>query len=68
MSPFILTSAIGGGESSGSRPIRFSHGENPRYPLNRRLDGPQKHSGHYGEEHKLLPLLGFETPIVHPVT
>jgi hypothetical protein len=32
----------------------------PRYPLNSRLGGPQRRSGHYGEEENLLPTTGIE--------
>jgi hypothetical protein len=49
------TSALGGGEWSASRPGRF-----PRYPLDRRLGGPQSRSGRCGEEKNLLPLPGIE--------
>jgi hypothetical protein len=34
-------------------------GNRPRYPLNRRLGGPQSRSGSY-EEKKIFPLLGIE--------
>jgi hypothetical protein len=36
-------------------------GRRYRYPLNRRLDGPQNLCGRFGEEKNLLPLPGFET-------
>jgi hypothetical protein len=35
------------------------HGKNPQYPLNRRLDGPQKCSGQFGEKRNLLLLPGI---------
>jgi hypothetical protein len=38
-------------------------GKNPRYPLDRRLGGPQNQSGCCGIEKNLLPLLGI---ISHP--
>jgi hypothetical protein len=44
----FLTSAIVGGEWSASRPGRFS----PRFPLDKRLGGPQHWSG---EEKILVP-------------
>lgn len=47
---------------ANSRPGRFSHGQQPRYPLNRRLDGPQRRSRHFGEEYEFLPLTGLEPP------
>jgi hypothetical protein len=42
----FLTSALEGSEWSASRPGRFTpQGKSPRYPLDRRLDGPQSRSG-----------------------
>jgi hypothetical protein len=41
-----LTSALDGGEWSASRSGRFTQGKSPRYPLDRRLGGPQSRSGH----------------------
>jgi hypothetical protein len=58
--PF-LTSVLGVGEWSASRPGRFTPGEEPQYPLDRRLGGPQSRSGRCGEEKNLLPLPGIET-------
>jgi hypothetical protein len=46
----ILTSALDGGEWSDLPPGK----EPPRYPLDRRLGGPQSRSGHGGEENKTL--------------
>jgi hypothetical protein len=44
-----LTSAPDGGEWSASRPVRaLLRGKDPRYPLYRRLRGPQSRSGHRG--------------------
>jgi hypothetical protein len=41
------------------------HQENsPRYPLDRRLGGPQSRPGLYGEQKTLFPL---KAPAVHPV-
>jgi hypothetical protein len=41
------TSALDGGEWSASRPGRdLTRGKDPRYPLYRRLGGPQNRSGH----------------------
>jgi hypothetical protein len=43
----FLTSALDGGEWSASRSGRaLPRGKDPRYPLYRRLDGPQSRSGH----------------------
>jgi hypothetical protein len=45
----FLTSALDGGEWSASRPGRaLPWGKDPRYPLYRRLGGPQSRSGHRG--------------------
>jgi hypothetical protein len=45
----FLTSALDSGEWSASRPGRdFPRGNDLRYPLYRRLDGPQSRSGHRG--------------------
>jgi hypothetical protein len=45
----FLTSALDGGEWSGSRPgLALPRGKDPRYPLDRRLGGPQSRSGHRG--------------------
>jgi hypothetical protein len=42
-------------------------GKRPLYPLDRRLRGPQKRSGHGGEEKNYQPLPGLEPPIIQPV-
>jgi hypothetical protein len=43
------TSALNGGEWSASRPGRaLPPGKDPRYPLDRRLGGPQSRSGRRG--------------------
>jgi hypothetical protein len=45
----LLTSALDGGEWSASRLCRaLPRGKDPRYPLNRRLGGPQSWSGQRG--------------------
>jgi hypothetical protein len=45
----FLTSTLDGGEWSASRPGRaLPRGKDPRYPLDRRLGGPQSRSGHRG--------------------
>jgi hypothetical protein len=57
----LLTSALDGGEWSASRPGRaLPRGKDPRYPLDRRLDGPQSRSGHRGYRKNPLPLPGIE--------
>jgi hypothetical protein len=56
----FLTSALDGGEWSVSRPDRFTKGNNRRYPLDRRLGGPQSQAGRGGEEKNSQPLPGIE--------
>jgi hypothetical protein len=57
----FLTSALDGGEWSASRPGRaLPRGKDPRYPLYRRLGGPQSRSEHVGEEK-------IRTMVVQPV-
>ena len=43
-------------------PRLLQPGKEPRYLLNRRLGGPQKRSGRFGEGQVLLPLPRFEPP------
>jgi hypothetical protein len=60
----FLTSALVRGEWSASRSVCFIPEEiAPRYPLDRRLGGPQNLSGGHGEE-KNLNLTG---PVIHPL-
>jgi hypothetical protein len=48
----FLTAAVDGGKGSDSRPGRFnSRNKSNRYPLDRRLGGPQSRSGR-GEAEK----------------
>jgi hypothetical protein len=39
----------------------YPRGKDPRYPLERRLDGPQSRSGHRGYKKNLLALPGIES-------
>jgi hypothetical protein len=58
----FLTLALVGGELSSSRLGRLTLGETAvRYPLDRRLSGPQYRSGRRGEE-KNLDRAGIRTP------
>jgi hypothetical protein len=41
--------------------------ENPQYPMDRRLSGPQSQCGHVGEDKNLFPLPGYEPQTVQPV-
>jgi len=45
----------------------YPQGKSPWYPLDRRLDGPQNHSGCGGEEKNHQPLPSLEPPIIQPV-
>jgi hypothetical protein len=68
----FLTLVLVGGEWSASRPSRFTPGERaPRYPLDRRLGGPQSRSARRGGEN-ILDRTGTRTPttylVVQPVT
>jgi hypothetical protein len=57
----FLTSALGGGEWSASRPGRaLPQGKYLWYPLYRRLGGPQSGSVHRGQRKNPLPLPGIE--------
>jgi hypothetical protein len=62
-----IGSALVGGEWSTSHPGCFTRqGKSPRYPLDRRLGGPQSQSGRFGEE-KILGLPGLELrPLSRP--
>jgi hypothetical protein len=39
----------------------YPRGKKPRYPLDRRLGGPQSRSGRRGQKKSPLPLLGIES-------
>jgi hypothetical protein len=45
------------------RPL-YPQGKCLWYPLDRRLGGPQSHSGRGGEEKNSLPLPGLDPPII----
>jgi hypothetical protein len=60
----FLTAALNGGTS---RPSLFAMGKRPRYPLDRRLGGPQSRSGHGGEEKNSQPLSALEPLIIQPI-
>jgi hypothetical protein len=49
-----------------ARPL-YLHGNNPWYPLDRSLGGPQSRSGRGGEKKYSQPLPGLETPNIQPV-
>jgi hypothetical protein len=62
----FLTSALAGGEWSLSRPCLFTpRGKSSRYPLSRKLGGPQSRSRRRGEE-KILHS-NSDPSVVQPV-
>jgi hypothetical protein len=61
--PFINT-ALEGGEGSASRPGRSLPPEKARYPLYRKLGGPQ---GRSGQVRKISPPPKFDPQTVQPV-
>jgi len=60
----FLTTALEGGEGSASRPGRSLPPGKTRYPLYRRLGGPQ---GRSGQVRKISPPPGFDPRTVQPV-
>jgi hypothetical protein len=52
---------------STSRPGRFIHWKECRYPFNRRLDGPRSRRGRFGEEKRRLRAPGIKVRIVTPI-
>jgi hypothetical protein len=55
----FLTSSLDGGERLASRPSRFTPRRNSiPYPLDRRLNGPQRRCGRYEEEKNIINLPG----------
>jgi hypothetical protein len=54
-----MTTALEGGEGSASRPGRFLPPGKTRYPLYRRLGGPQ---GRSGQAQKISPPTGIRSP------
>ena len=60
----FLTLALEGGEGSASRPGRTLPPGKTRYPLYRRLGGPQSRSG---QVQKISPPPGFDPWTVQPV-
>jgi hypothetical protein len=68
MDRHFLTLELAGSEWLASRPGRFTPGERPRYPLDRRLGGPQSRSGRRGEE-KIVAPTGTQTRLLgHPAS
>jgi hypothetical protein len=63
--PSFLTSAPDGGEWSASRSGSLPLGKKPKYPLDRRLGGPQRRSRSYGAKKYVTPTENL-TPAVHP--
>jgi hypothetical protein len=63
-STLSLTTALEEGEGSASRPGRSLPPGKTRYPLYRRVGGPQ---GQSGQVRKIPPLPGFDLRTVQPV-
>ena len=63
-STLSLTSALDGGGWLTPRPGRFTPGKDTRYPLYRRMGGPQ---GRSGRVRKTSPSQGFEPQTVQPI-
>ena len=61
---YLLTLALEGGEGSASRPGRTLPPGKTRYPLYRKLGGPQ---GWSGQVRKISPPPGFDPQTVQPV-
>jgi hypothetical protein len=57
-----LTSVLDAGERSTSRADHLTAGKEPRYPLKRRVGGPQSRSQHFGEDKNLSPLPEKDVP------
>ena len=62
-STLSLTSALDGSGLLTLLPVRFTPGEETRYPLYRRADGPQ---GQSGRVRKILPPPGLDSRTVRP--
>jgi hypothetical protein len=63
----FLTSTLDGGEWSALSPAALYHrGKSPRYPLDKRLGGPQSLSGRRGLKKNPLPLSGIEPRLSSP--
>jgi hypothetical protein len=63
----LLPSALDGSVWSTICPGRFIPKKQRRYPLNRRLGGPQSRSGRFGENKNLLSLPEFESRTVQHI-
>lgn len=49
-------------DRSGTCPACFVSGKEHGYPMNRRLDGPQSESSHFGGDINLLPPASVQSP------
>jgi hypothetical protein len=59
---YQITLTLNGGQWSTSSPGWCIPGKDFRHPLLRRLGGPKKRYGQFGEEKNLLPLQGSSSP------
>jgi hypothetical protein len=63
IAPSCFASALDGGEWAPSPPGLFTSAEMPRYPLERRVSGPQRRSGCSGEEKNLTQAVAIPTEL-----
>jgi len=63
----LLTSSLDGGEWTTLCTRCLNPGKEPRYPLNRKLGGPQSWSGRFEEETNPFRLEGIEIRTVEQV-
>jgi hypothetical protein len=62
---FLISALVGSQEVSYTPRTLYPRGKSPRYPLDRRLGGPQNRSGRRGEEENLAAT-GTRTPTSQP--
>jgi hypothetical protein len=67
IAPLILNLSLGGNKWSTLRPGYLHPGKEPQRPLKRRLVGPRRRYGRFGELKKLFSLPEFESRTVQPV-
>jgi hypothetical protein len=67
IAPLILTSALGGGRKSSSRPSLYPQGKSPRYPLGRKMSGP-KSGLQVVTMRKIVSMQGIEPRLSRPLS